>query len=180
MRKSIHKWFWSWDFEKEEKWLNVMAAKGLALVAVGFTKYTFEERTPGEYNIRLELLEFLPSHPESEHYIEFLEETGAEYLGSVLRWVYFRKKTDNGDFNLFSDNSSRIKHLNRLLLLLGILGLAQLTIAIANIMAYVNLGAVANFTMGILCFILGLFIGYGYLRINRKKVKLKKELQLFE
>ena len=34
MRKTIRKWFWTWDFEKEEKWLNEMAAQGLALVGV--------------------------------------------------------------------------------------------------------------------------------------------------
>ena len=32
MRQTIHKWFW--DFEKEEKRLNEMAAKGLSLVSV--------------------------------------------------------------------------------------------------------------------------------------------------
>ncbi len=28
--------FLVWDFDKEEKWLNEMAAKGLALTSVGF------------------------------------------------------------------------------------------------------------------------------------------------
>jgi hypothetical protein len=37
--------FWVWDFDKEEKWLNEMAAKGLSLVSVGFYKYEFV-RTP--------------------------------------------------------------------------------------------------------------------------------------
>ena len=32
MRKVIRKWFWAWNFEKEEEWLNEMSAKGLALV----------------------------------------------------------------------------------------------------------------------------------------------------
>ncbi len=26
MRKTIRKWFWAWDTDKEEKWLNEMAA----------------------------------------------------------------------------------------------------------------------------------------------------------
>lgn len=42
MRQTIRKLFWVWDFDKEEKWLNEMAAKGLSLVAVGFCKYEFE------------------------------------------------------------------------------------------------------------------------------------------
>ena len=43
MRKTIRKWFWVWDFDKEERWLNEMAAQGLALVDVGFARYAFEE-----------------------------------------------------------------------------------------------------------------------------------------
>lgn len=180
MRKTIHKWFWAWDFDKEEIWLNEMAAKGLALVAIGFSRYTFKECLPGEYNIRLELLENVPSHAESESYIKFLEETGAEYLGSIMRWVYFRKKTDSGEFNLYSDNNSRIKHLNRLLLLLGILALLEMCIGFSNVLIYFYLDTVHNLGGGVLCLCLGLLLGYGYLRIYRKKSKLKKEQQLFE
>ena len=56
-RKMVRKWFWAWEFDKEEQWLNDMAAQGLALVDVGFCRYEFEECPPGEYQIRLELLE---------------------------------------------------------------------------------------------------------------------------
>jgi hypothetical protein len=34
-RKKIWKWFWVWDFEKEERWLNQMAMEGWVLVDVG-------------------------------------------------------------------------------------------------------------------------------------------------
>jgi len=180
MRKTIHKWFWAWDFEKEEMWLNEMAAKGLALVAVGFGAYTFEESLTGEYNIRLELLENLPSHSESAEYIKFLEDTGVEYLGSITRWVYFRKKTDCGEFNLYSDNKSRIKHLERLMLLLGILALSQLLIGFSNVMMYFESGSVSSLGIGIFSLCFALMLGNGYLQITRKKVRLKKELQLFE
>ena len=30
-RKTIHRVFWEWDFEKEERWLNEMAMNGWAL-----------------------------------------------------------------------------------------------------------------------------------------------------
>ena len=32
MRQVVHKLFFIWDYEKEEAWLNEMAAKGLALI----------------------------------------------------------------------------------------------------------------------------------------------------
>lgn len=180
MRKTLRKWFWAWDFDKEEKWLNAMSAKGLALVAIGFCKYTFEECLPGEYHIRLELLENTPSHIESERYIKFLEETGIEYLGSITRWAYFRKRTDNNEFDLFSDYKSRIKHLNRILFLIGVLTLAEFCIGLSNIFIYFGSGTILNLIVGILILLLGLLLSYGFMRVNWIRRKFKKEQQLFE
>ncbi len=180
MRKTIHKWFWAWDFDKEEKWLNEMAAKGLALVAIGVCRYTFEESLPGEYNIRLELLDNVPAHPESERYINFVEETGALYLGSIMRWVYFRKRTDSGEFNLFSDNNSRIRHINRVLLLLGVVGLLEISVGSSNLLLHVINGSAVNLFASLVPLLFGLLIAYGFIRIHRIKARLKKEQQLFE
>ena len=47
--KTLHKWFWVWEFEKEERWLNEMAQEGWALTCGGFCTYTFEKCEPGEY-----------------------------------------------------------------------------------------------------------------------------------
>ncbi len=110
MKFTVHKVFFAWDFEKEEKWLNEMAAKGMHLTDVGFCRYVFEEGTPGEYQYHLEWLPQLPTHPESLAYIRFIEETGAEHVGSLKKWVYFRKRVTEGAFDLFSDLDSRISH----------------------------------------------------------------------
>lgn len=72
MRFTKYKVLFAWDFEKEEKWLNEMSAKGMQLVGVGIFKYIFEEGNPGEYFYRIELLEELPTHPESISYIRFM------------------------------------------------------------------------------------------------------------
>ena len=121
MRKSIKKWFWAWDFDKEEKWLNEMSSKGLALVGISFCNYVFEDCIPGEFTYRIELLNNWPANYESQQYIRFIEETGAEHIGSIMRWVYFRKKAEMGTFDLYSDFDSRIKYLNRLLSLVGLI-----------------------------------------------------------
>ena len=70
MKKVIRKWFWDWDYEKEELWLNEMANSGLLLTSVGIGKYTFDECKPGEYTIRTEKLKNRISHPESKKYIQ--------------------------------------------------------------------------------------------------------------
>ena len=121
MKHVIHKLFWAWEFDKEEKWLNEMSAKGLQLSDVGLFRYVFKEGLPGEYVYRLEMLKHWPRHPESAQYIRFIEEMRAEHIGSLMSWVYFRKKAEDGGFDLFSDIDSRIRHLNRILALIGVL-----------------------------------------------------------
>jgi hypothetical protein len=180
MRTTIYKWFFAWDMDKEEKWLNEMSAIGLQLVSVGYCKYIFEEGIPGEYCVRIELLNNLPGHPESKKYIGFIEETGAEYIGSVIRWVYFRRRSADGIFDLFSDIDSRIKHFNRLLTMLGIIGVLNLCNGLHTLIYYLESRLMIQFILGALCFLLGLLLTYGFIRIYLKNRKLKKERRLRE
>ena len=41
MNKVIYKFFWLWNYDQEENWLNDMASKGYALISVGFCRYKF-------------------------------------------------------------------------------------------------------------------------------------------
>ena len=84
MKKVIHKWFIDW--EKEEAWINKMASQGLALTAIGFFRFEFEECVPGEYQYRCELLDNLPNHPESERYIRFVEKFPMNAAGKILKY----------------------------------------------------------------------------------------------
>ncbi|MEW9095456.1 MAG: DUF2812 domain-containing protein [Clostridiaceae bacterium] len=112
MKHSVIKAYF--DYEKEEKYLNEMSAKGLALTDYSFCRYVFEDAPKGEYIYRLELLENAVNHPESQIYIKFMEETGAEFVASYNRWVYFRRKNFDGEFNIYSDIDSKIKHYKRI------------------------------------------------------------------
>ena len=179
MRTTIKKLFFVWDFDKEEKWLNEMAAKGLALVSVGFCKYEFEDCIPGEYRICLQLLDKLTSHPESRKYIEFMEETGAEHAGSFTRWVYFRKKASEGDFVLFSDNTSRVKYLTTILSFIALIVGLNLYIGLYNLFLVFFLGSPFNY-IGLLNLAIGLFGTPGTIKLWKKRNRMKKESQLFE
>ena len=72
-RRMIRKWFWVWEFDEEEKWLNDMAKRGWVLETVGFAKYTFIQSEPGEYTVRLEMPEHMPASAECQDYIDFIE-----------------------------------------------------------------------------------------------------------
>ncbi len=182
MRKTKYRWFWVWDFEKEEKWLNEMSAKGLQLVSVGFCTYVFEEGQPHEYTVRMQFLDNWPSSLESTQYIKFIEETGAEYLGAFNRWVYFRKKTECGTFDLLSDIDSRLKPLNNLLLIFGILSISQLCILFSNIIHLISDQHLINERIAIVslvCFS-SFLVTFAFCRIWFIKRKLKRDRHLHE
>lgn len=177
MRTVIRKLFWVWDFEKEEQWLNEMAAKGLALVGVGFCRYEFEDCTPGEYSFRLELLDNRPEHPESRKYISFVEETGAEQVGSYLNWVYFRKK---GQFEIFSDYSTKIKHLSRIISLVALLAVLNLAAFLYNLIVVILIIGEPVGLMSCINLFLAIFCGIGMHKLRKKREALKNEQRVFE
>ncbi|NLW12360.1 MAG: DUF2812 domain-containing protein [Clostridiaceae bacterium] len=119
------------DYEHEEKWLNKMAAKGYNLIRCAFGRYYFEKGSPGGYIYRLEFLDELPDHPDSSAYLEFLSETGVEHVASNDRWIYVRRRSELGDFEIYSDLDSKINHHKRISQML-------LIIVIPNIVSALN------------------------------------------
>ena len=112
-------------------------------------------------------------HPCDKDYLSFMEDAGAEYVGRMLQWVYFRKKLTDGPFDLFSDIDSRIRHLERVGNPLLVLGLANLAIGITN-----SIQANAEYAwINLLCATL---LMYGLGRIHGKKEALEKERLLRE
>ena len=165
-RRTIRKWYWVWDFEKEEVWLNEMAQNGWVLDGVGFCTYHFIRCEPGEYTVRLEM------HNYDEAYLGFMADTGAEYIGRMVKWIYFRKKASEGSFDLFSDIDSRIRHLDRIGKMLFGLGMANLLIGLANSFNTPHLGWINLLACALLMYALG--------RIHGKKEALEKERLLHE
>ena len=131
--KVVHRLYW--DFEKEESWLNEMAARGLNLVRYSLGSYHFEQDEPGKWIYRIELL---PSRPRSEpgrKYLSFLRGTAVEIVSTHLRWVYLRRPAALGPFELFSDLESRIGHYRRVLTLFTVILAALVAVSVNNILS---------------------------------------------
>ncbi len=165
-RKTIRKWYWVWDFDKEERWLNQMAMQGWALAEVGFCRYVFEKCEPGEYIIRLQMKR------QDQDYLDFLEEIGAEFVGRVVQWIYVRRRAEEGSFELFSDTSSRLEHLNWIARILLAGGVMNLLIGVVNALSGNPVGAV-NVTLATL-------LMYGLGRIHGKIEQLERDRELRE
>ncbi|MEM7800285.1 MAG: DUF2812 domain-containing protein [Chloroflexota bacterium] len=84
------KWFWSWEDDKEEKWLSEMSSRGNHLQQVDWTRfYTFEEGSPTDFTYRLE---FYDERKNIENYKRRVGAAGWEYLGMSREWQYLRKE----------------------------------------------------------------------------------------
>lgn len=163
--KKVFKWYWVWDFDKEELWLNEMAAEGWALSRVGWATYWFEKTEPGEYEVRLEC------RRADDGYISFVQDTGAEYLGRVFLWIYFRRKSELGAFELNGDLDSRIAQLTTINRFILPLGLANLFLGLLN---------VSRSGVGAVNLVVSAVLAYAYGRIQGKKDELQRERRLHE
>jgi len=179
MRKKMHKWWWSWEHEKEEEWLNQMARKGWSLISVGFCTYEFEECHPGEYVYRIELLENNYNSQEGQDYISFVESTGAILVGNYINWVYFKKKKSEGTFDLFSDLDSKIKHYKRIYSMMMPIGLVNAYIGFNNIYLYTRSGFNGSL-IGLVNIGCALLLLVGSYKVNKKIKQLKSEKQIYE
>ncbi len=175
MTKTVNKWIWVWQFEEEDVWLNRMAADGWVLDGVAFCKYTFRRCAPGEYSVRLQLMENLADRS----YIDFVESTGAEYIGRMAKWIYFRKKTAEGPFELFSDVDSRIRQLDKILIMLTGAGLLELAAAGINLVFGLR-GSLSNLKMAVLCLAGAGLLVYCLRRVWKKRSVLAEERALHE
>lgn len=165
-RKTVHRWIWVWNFENEERWLNEMAMEGWALESVSFCTYHFIRCEPGEYIIRMEMVD------NDNDYRSFLEEIGAEYIGQMVKWIYFRRKTELGPFDLLSGIDAKLAHLDRIGNMLKLICIANLLIGIPNILNGMTI-SIGN----LLCATL---LSYALGRIHGKKEHLELERALHE
>jgi hypothetical protein len=110
-------WFWAWQDDKEESWLEEMSRQGLHLQSLGLPgMYYLDPGEPRDYAYRLDFNTF---RNDRANYLGIFQDAGWEHLGSLGGWDYFRKQRKPGELmEIYSDNESKIQKYNRLLLYL--------------------------------------------------------------
>ncbi|QDQ02499.1 DUF2812 domain-containing protein [Lysinibacillus fusiformis] len=116
------------DHEHEETWVNSMAESGWHLKKFWPCVYIFEKGNPSEYIYRNEMVV-----KRKKDYYEFLESMGIECVHSFGVWAYFRKRREDGPFEIFSGKLEKIKYLSRLNSLFLIVALGNLLVMLINI-----------------------------------------------
>lgn len=178
----MRKWrtFSVWNYDQQENWLNEMAKDGWTLSEVNFLNFEFEKTQPGEYTIKMDLLEKSAGSNESKEYISFIETTGAEFITTYTRWAYFRKPTALGPFELYSDRDSKINYLKRISFALVLVLLSLVLLFITRGVNYLTDGGTGNLLFMILSFFLVIEFSAGLLKLHRHSRLLKKDRELLE
>lgn len=114
IRVSKFKWFWGWQDDKQEAWLEEMSREGLQMTNIkAFGRYVFKVDTTKEYVYRMD---FDRTSGRDSDYFRLIEEAGWERVIQVLGWQYWRKETSEGkSAEIFTDNESKIKKYQRFL-----------------------------------------------------------------
>ena len=109
------RWFWAWQDEKEEAWLEEMSAQGWHLVSASIPgNYLFEKGEPHDFVYRLDFQ--YQSNQDREAYLQLFQDAGWELVGQMNTWYYFRKLRQPGETpEIFTDRESKIAKYQRVL-----------------------------------------------------------------
>lgn len=181
MRQYVRKYFL--NPEKEERWINEMAEKGLGLTRYSGTKYEFEEIIPGEYTYRLYYLKEKPNSKEWLERLQTLEEMNITCAASFGQWVYLRKTAMNGPIEIDSPYAYRLTYIKRQHHIIGTLLLIELAVGACNlffVMASAMNGRFAdryiiNLIVMLIAFVLAAIFLYLDYSIQRQVKSLEKE-----
>ena len=99
-----YRFFVAWADQKEERWLERMAAAGWHLVSGGI-RFVFEKGEPQQMRYRLD---YRPSYPQGQdEYFALFRDAGWEHAGDYFNWHYFRSPASAGAPEIFTDSESR-------------------------------------------------------------------------
>ena len=176
----------TFDFERAEAWLNKMASQGWMMESFCFGLFCFSKGIPGEYTYRTELLPHPAWSSRNKPYLRFVKETGAELVTIWVKWAVYRKKSCEGNFDVYTDNGSRIAHyrrVSRFLLFFCLLewGLA-LWAGVSVIYALVPNRSGVDYPYGLYVFIFlfGVLVGSLIYRASRQSHRKYKRLKAEE
>lgn len=101
-----------YDKDVEQDWLQKMSLNGWALENFFLGVYTFVPCKPGEYIYQIDILDNWGG--DKEDFAAFMEDSGVEVVSQWYRWVYLRKKADDGPFEMYTDIDSKIDQYSRI------------------------------------------------------------------
>ncbi len=112
--KTIIKAIFAWEDEKEEKWLEEMAAQGWKLISVAPYVYKFQRSAPEKVVFRLDYK--LTTDKDYQEYLSIFKDAGWEMFATFANWHYFKIKPENQETpEIFNSGKAKGQKYRRLL-----------------------------------------------------------------
>ena len=164
--KTVWHWWWGWNPEKIEDWLEEIELEGWNLFQVDFNhiRFKFEKGESRKMRYCVDYQEDV-----DENYFELFKEYGWELADDgILPWYIWRKSYENERPSIYTDTISLIERNNRQLWIVGIL------IVMDTIVFYSTFnGGYIGIGLGLL-FLMILVLGYIMMQLYRYNKKLEK------
>lgn len=103
---------WFVDFDKEEKWLNKMARKGLAFRKVHGFFYCFGHCKPGEFIYQIDFDEKESKNGVGD-YVAFRSSCGDQLVDQQKSKIYWRRETASGPFEAENNVAAKLRLTNK-------------------------------------------------------------------
>ncbi|GLX70328.1 DUF2812 domain-containing protein [Paenibacillus glycanilyticus] len=171
----------SWNYEKEEQWLNDLSREGLHFKKAGkFSSSFFARDESVRYTYRLDYQTGQArGSAKFQEYVDLYQGAGWEYVSSYgSLWHYFRREWQPGEEpQLYTDRESLIQFYKRLQRVMGIMLLANLVLMLTNMINLRSFFTDRLWAVGVPLIVLYLclfaVLGYGLWRMQKKVKGLK-------
>lgn len=126
---SEFKWWWAWDYENIENWLESMEAAGLQLVNTRLdgVLFYFEKCKPAKARYCIDYQNKL-----TPEYINIITDDGWKLYKIGFGWYILRKKYDGERPDLYTDFEGLVTRNKSLLMFMGVISVVELMF-IANL-----------------------------------------------
>lgn len=112
--KTVFKAIFAWEDEKEEKWLEQMAADGWKLISVAPYVYKFQRSEPERVIFRLDYK--FTNDKDYQEYLTLFKDAGWELFATFANWQYFKISPENHEIpEIYNSGKAKAQKYRRLL-----------------------------------------------------------------
>ena len=161
------------DKDTEQDWIMEMSNQGWAFENFFLGVYTFKPSEPGEYIYQIDLLDDWMG--DKKDFSEFMEDSGVEVVAQWYRWVFLRKRAEEGPFEMYTDIESKIVQYKRMEKFFLVILILESIIFLVEFLAAIRTRSMALIIATMLIGLIVMILFHNVLKCKEKIEALQKE-----
>lgn len=161
------------DKDTEQDWIMEMSNQGWAFENFFLGVYTFKPSEPGEYIYQIDLLDDWMG--DKKDFSEFMEDSGVEVVAQWYRWVFLRKRAEEGPFEMYTDIESKIVQYKRMEKFFLVILILESIIFLVEFLAAIRTRSMALIIATMLIGLIVMILFHNVLKCKEKIKALQKE-----